>query len=387
MEKYQNNPSLRRSKRQMETKTTGNDFNGRKMISLPNQRRRVEIDPDTRRKNKHRKYLNEVLNQRKKFHNFHKEKQRLIEKVNKELLNHFEKKLKLEREKKEKEERARLKALKENDSEAYYEMLVSAKEDRLLQLIRQTDDCLSNLGAQLVNERIKQGKEEEGDKSTETGDKPKGVVERFLHNEKAYYTVAHRLTEKIESQPSTLTFGQLKEYQISGLQWLVSLYNNKLNGILADEMGLGKTIQTVSLITYLMEYKSNAGPYLVIVPLSTIENWRIEFERWAPHIKVVKYSGAQSTRKQLEKNEIKERNFNVLLTQYEYVSKDKRILKKVPWQYIIIDEGHRIKNKDCKLVLDLKQYNSEHRLLLTGTEEKFKFFLTLIQFKRYTFTK
>lgn len=56
--------------------------------------------------------------------------------------------------------------------------------------------------------------------------------------------------------------------QIKGLEWLVSLYNNNLNGILADEMGLGKTIQTIALITYLMENKRLNGPYLIIVPLS-----------------------------------------------------------------------------------------------------------------------
>lgn len=57
-------------------------------------------------------------------------------------------------------------------------------------------------------------------------------------------------------------------FQIKGLEWLVSLYNNNLNGILADEMGLGKTIQTIALITYLMEHKRLNGPYLIIVPLS-----------------------------------------------------------------------------------------------------------------------
>lgn len=57
-------------------------------------------------------------------------------------------------------------------------------------------------------------------------------------------------------------------WQIKGLEWLVSLYNNNLNGILADEMGLGKTIQTIALITYLMEHKRLNGPYLIIVPLS-----------------------------------------------------------------------------------------------------------------------
>ena len=57
------------------------------------------------------------------------------------------------------------------------------------------------------------------------------------------------------SQPQMLRGGDLKEYQLSGLQWLVSLYNNNLNGILADEMGLGKTIQAISLLAYVMEYK------------------------------------------------------------------------------------------------------------------------------------
>ena len=56
--------------------------------------------------------------------------------------------------------------------------------------------------------------------------------------------------------------------QLKGLEWLVSLYNNNLNGILADEMGLGKTIQTIALVTHLMETKHDNGPYLIIVPLS-----------------------------------------------------------------------------------------------------------------------
>ena len=74
------------------------------------------------------------------------------------------------------------------------------------------------------------------------------------------------------------------------LEWMVSLYNNSLNGILADEMGLGKTIQTIALVTYLMEKKKNMGPYLVIVPLSTLSNWLLEFEKWAPSVQVLGYS-------------------------------------------------------------------------------------------------
>ena len=70
---------------------------------------------------------------------------------------------------------------------------------------------------------------------------------------------------------------------------MVSLYNNCLNGILADEMGLGKTIQTISLITYLMEKKQNLGPYLIIVPLSVLSNWVLEFDKWAPSAVVISY--------------------------------------------------------------------------------------------------
>ena len=58
--------------------------------------------------------------------------------------------------------------------------------------------------------------------------------------------------------------------KVKGLQWMVSLYNNRLNGILADEMGLGKTIQTISLVAYLVERKKQNGPFLIVVPLSYV---------------------------------------------------------------------------------------------------------------------
>ena len=88
--------------------------------------------------------------------------------------------------------------------------------------------------------------------------------------------------------------GKLKEYQLRGLEWLVSLYNNNLNGILADEMGLGKAIQTIALVTYLIEKKRNNGPYLIIVPLSTMSNWMLEFDRWAPAVIKIPYKGKDS---------------------------------------------------------------------------------------------
>ena len=81
------------------------------------------------------------------------------------------------------------------------------------------------------------------------------------------------------------------------LEWMVSLYNNALNGILADEMGLGKTIQTIALITYLMEKKKNMGPYLIIVPLSTLSNWQLEAQKWAPSMITVAYKGSPAHRR------------------------------------------------------------------------------------------
>ena len=99
------------------------------------------------------------------------------------------------------------------------------------------------------------------------------------------------IKEEVKEQATNLVGGTLKEYQLKGLQWMISLYNNNLNGILADEMGLGKTIQSISLVTYLIEKKRQPGPYLIIVPLSTLTNWTNEFEKWAPSVKKIVYKG------------------------------------------------------------------------------------------------
>ncbi|XP_066997034.2 ATP-dependent helicase brm isoform X2 [Anabrus simplex] len=185
--------------------------------------------------------------------------------------------------------------------------------------------------------------------------------------EQTYYSIAHTITEKVTEQASIMVNGKLKEYQIRGLEWLVSLYNNNLNGILADEMGLGKTIQTIALITYLMERKRVNGPYLIIVPLSTLSNWVLEFEKWAPSVVVVAYKGSPAMRRQIQ-GQMRATKFNVLLTTYEYIIKDKGVLAKLRWKFMIIDEGHRMKNHHCKLTQVLNtHYVAPHRLLLTGT--------------------
>ncbi|XP_075594964.1 SWI/SNF-related matrix-associated actin-dependent regulator of chromatin subfamily A member 2 isoform X2 [Balearica regulorum gibbericeps] len=183
----------------------------------------------------------------------------------------------------------------------------------------------------------------------------------------SYYTVAHAIIERVEKQSSLLINGTLKHYQLQGLEWMVSLYNNNLNGILADEMGLGKTIQTIALITYLMEHKRLNGPYLIIVPLSTLSNWTYEFDKWAPSVVKISYKGTPAMRRSLVP-QLRSGKFNVLLTTYEYIIKDKHILAKIRWKYMIVDEGHRMKNHHCKLTQVLNtHYVAPRRILLTGT--------------------
>ncbi|NXC22212.1 SMCA4 protein, partial [Corythaeola cristata] len=198
-----------------------------------------------------------------------------------------------------------------------------------------------------------------------------GVSQALARGLQSYYAVAHAVTERVDKQSTLMVNGVLKQYQIKGLEWLVSLYNNNLNGILADEMGLGKTIQTIALITYLMEHKRINGPFLIIVPLSTLSNWAYEFDKWAPSVVKVSYkaspSGSPAARRAFVP-QLRSGKFNVLLTTYEYIIKDKHILAKIRWKYMIVDEGHRMKNHHCKLTQVLNtHYVAPRRLLLTGT--------------------
>lgn len=166
--------------------------------------------------------------------------------------------------------------------------------------------------------------------------------------------------------PSLLR-GTLRVYQKQGLNWLASLYNNNTNGILADEMGLGKTIQTISLLAYLACEKHNWGPHLIIVPTSVLLNWEMEFKRFAPGFKVLTYYGSPQQRKEKRKGWNKPNAFHVCITSYQLVVHDQHSFKRKKWQYMILDEAHNIKNFRSTRWQALLNFNTERRLLLTGT--------------------
>ncbi|XP_049940622.1 lymphoid-specific helicase-like [Schistocerca serialis cubense] len=177
-----------------------------------------------------------------------------------------------------------------------------------------------------------------------------------------------------QKQPVLFEGGVLRSYQIDGLEWLKALYENAVNGILADEMGLGKTLQSIALICHLIEMKVS-GPFLIIGPLSTLPNWVMEFKRFAPKVPVILFHGNKEKRAALlplirTKHEVPgfHRTYPVVVTSYQIpLSDSARELQNIKWRYIIVDEGHRLKNHKSMLSRALRKYNAANRLLLTGT--------------------
>ncbi|MCJ1393299.1 hypothetical protein MMC18_006171 [Xylographa bjoerkii] len=167
--------------------------------------------------------------------------------------------------------------------------------------------------------------------------------------------------------PPFIKNGQMRDYQVSGLNWLVSLHENGISGILADEMGLGKTLQTIAFLGYLRHICDITGPHLIVVPKSTLDNWKREFTMWTPEVNVLVLQGAKDERHQLINDRLIDEKFDVCVTSYEMILREKAHLKKFAWEYIIIDEAHRIKNEESSLAQIIRLFNSRNRLLITGT--------------------
>ncbi|TKY70376.1 ATP-dependent DNA helicase DDM1 [Spatholobus suberectus] len=184
-------------------------------------------------------------------------------------------------------------------------------------------------------------------------------------------TEEERVEKEQKELMPLLTGGKLKPYQLKGVKWLISLWQNGLNGILADQMGLGKTIQTIGFLSHL-KGKGLDGPYMIIAPLSTLSNWVNEISRFAPSLPAIIYHGDKKQRDEIRRKHMPTRTvgpkFPIVITSYEVALNDaKKYFRSYNWKYLVVDEGHRLKNSQCKLVKALKYINVENKLLLTGT--------------------
>ncbi|CAA7052050.1 unnamed protein product [Microthlaspi erraticum] len=366
---------------------------GRKDKQIAKYEQKMREERQKRFRERQKVFLGKIEVQKEKIEECSKARRERHKGFNKYVKEFHKRKERLHREKMDKIQREKIDLLKVNDVEGYLRIAQDVKSDRITQLLKETEKYLQTLGSKLKESKsLTRRFEYEADATSistavedETSDEiedesdqakasslsqelflffsfcvcaffllflivTKYVMQDYLERNEQYYLMAHR-------------------YQMNGLRWLISLYNNNLNGILADEMGLGKTVQVISLICYLMETKNDKGPFLVVVPSSVLPGWQSEIKLWAPVINTIVYRGTPEERRKLFKEEMVQQKFNVLLTTYEHLmnKNDRPKLSKIHWHYIIIDEGHRIKNASCKLNVELKQYVSSHRLLLTGT--------------------
>ncbi|KAG0140791.1 hypothetical protein CROQUDRAFT_664695 [Cronartium quercuum f. sp. fusiforme G11] len=209
------------------------------------------------------------------------------------------------------------------------------------------------------NRKRKTEKEEDEEllAAEKCGDKDNPEDEQIADDEPFVFT----------ESPSYVKGGTMRDYQVQGLNWMVSLFHNGINGILADEMGLGKTLQTISFLGYLKHHRALSGPHLVIVPKSTLDNWHREFNFWVPGFNIVSLKGNKDERTEICQSKILAQDFDVILTTYELCLREKSSLKRIAWEYIIIDEAHRIKNVDSMLSQIVRVFQSRARLLITGT--------------------
>ncbi|KAG8533252.1 uncharacterized protein KY384_002035 [Bacidia gigantensis] len=177
--------------------------------------------------------------------------------------------------------------------------------------------------------------------------------------------------KRIAEQPSYIKNGTLREFQLHGLNFLAYNWCKSKNVILADEMGLGKTVQTVAFMNWLRNERGQQGPFIVIVPLSTVPSWAETLDYWTPDINYVVYYGNETARSIIIDHELLDTSnrpkFHVMLTTYEEALKDASFLSQIKWQFMAIDEAHRLKNRESQLYSKLLAFKAPNRLLITGT--------------------
>lgn len=242
-----------------------------------------------------------------------------------------------EEQKEELERQAELRRLRE----------IEIKKNRLKEIMNKTDEFLKEIGT-LLHQR-------DGVEDSEKLDE--------------FMSTGGRSAKRLKQSPN-LKHGHLKEYQEVALDWLYNLRKLRINGILADEMGLGKTIETIALLGYIKHVENVSGLHIIVVPESTTYSWEKAFQQWLPDFKVFTLQ-AQGFKDKIERHQalqqIRRNKFDVILTGYSLCLKDIEYLSKYNYCYLVVDEGHRLKNPNSKTFQALNSLRTENRLILTGT--------------------
>ncbi|GAB9467025.1 Imitation switch isoform alias nucleosome remodeling factor [Globisporangium polare] len=239
----------------------------------------------------------------------------------------------------------------------------TAREKKMAFLMAQSDVFTSFLmgGSSTMGKEMTKNKAAAKEKSNSRRNKSSELedAEAVAEMDESRFT-------RVTQQPKCIKFGTMKPYQLEGLNWMIRLHDSGVNGILADEMGLGKTLQSISLLAYLREARGIEGPHIIIVPKSTTGNWMRELKRWCPSIRAFKFMGSKEERA-VQRETVVKLDFDALVLSYEVAIIEKAVLQKIKWKYLLIDEAHRVKNEHSKLSKVVREFNVEHRLLITGT--------------------
>ena len=149
------------------------------------------------------------------------------------------------------------------------------------------------------------------------------------------------------------------------------LRRNGIGGILADDMGLGKTLQTLSLFQYVKDKEPREHKFLVVCPLSVLDTWMSEISKWTTGFTPLAYHGTSHDRQNLRETFSQPEGdpANIVVTSYETVCNDLLFFKKTIWAYVVLDEGHRIKNSKSKRTQGIYKLRTDYKLVLTGYVE------------------
>ena len=272
----------------------------------------------------------------------------------------------LEKHREEEKNKLALKIKRENEN--FMKDIEQGRQERLKFLIKQTEIFAHFLIGGKAEDNSKNKKSEKGSKrkSISHANKTNADIELIDDEDNDDIYEQEKTITRLYSQPSILVGGKLTNYQLDGLNWIISLYERGLNGILADEMGLGKTIQSIAFLAYLKQFQKKNGYFLVVVPKSTMPNWSRECKLWCPRLNVVVLNPVKEEREETLEL-ISQHKFEVVITSYEGVNICINKLRKIKWEVLIIDEAHRIKNENALLSKNVRLFQSKFRLLVTGT--------------------